>query len=114
MISLFATEELETMKLTPGSRWKSTVCDTEVVVVRSAGEGGSLLCGGAPMAPVAEARSSKGTIPEGHAGGSLMGKRYGDDENGLEVMCTKPGAGSLTVVGRALVMREAKRLPSSD
>ena len=46
--------------------------------------------------------------------GTKLGKRYVDEELGLELLCTKPGEGSLGVSGRALTLKGAKPLPSSD
>jgi hypothetical protein len=43
-----------------------------------------------------------------------MGKRFADEETGLEVLCVKPGAGTLTVDGRPIGAKEAKKLPASD
>jgi hypothetical protein len=37
-----------------------------------------------------------------------------DVETGLEALCSKPGAGSLSLDGRPLTMKEAKKLPASD
>ena len=34
--------------------------------------------------------------------GVLLGKRYTDEATGIEVLCTKPGPGPLTVDGREL------------
>jgi hypothetical protein len=100
--------------LKTGSRWKSVVCDTEVVIVRPPTAPATLECGGAPMVPIATPRP-EGVVPAAdRANGSLLGKRYGDETLGLEVLCTKAGKGSLAVSGRALVVREAKKLPSSD
>ena len=48
------------------------------------------------------------------AAGSVMGKRYVDAESGLEALCTKPGAGSLSLDGRPLAVKATKKLPSSD
>lgn len=99
---------------TPGSRWKSAVCDTEAVVVRPPKPAVTPECGGAPMLPLAAERPSGAALAAGHDGGSLLGKRYGDELSGLEMLCTKAGAGSLAFEGRPLVMKEAKKLPSSD
>lgn len=46
--------------------------------------------------------------------GTQLGKRYADEGVGIEVLCTKPGTGTLTVNGDRLPMKEAKPLPSSD
>lgn len=102
------------MQLKPGSRWKSAVCDTEVVVVKPSKVEAQLECGGLSMAPAGTARDAAAKPAAGADGGSLLGKRYGDDTTGLELLCTKAGAGSLSIDGRALVVREANRLPSSD
>jgi hypothetical protein len=48
------------------------------------------------------------------AEGIQVGKRYLDDETGLEVLCSKAGAGSLSLNGKPLAQKEAKKLPSSD
>ena len=48
------------------------------------------------------------------AEGSLLGKRYEDETAGVEVLCTKPGPGALACDGRALTLKSAKPLPSSD
>lgn len=103
------------MDLKPGSRWKSAVCAAEVVVVRSPSGPVILECGGAPMIAFgAERPPAAGEVASAHAAGSLMGKRYADAECGLEALCAKPGAGSLSVDGRPLVVKDAKKLPSSD
>ena len=46
--------------------------------------------------------------------GSQLGKRYVDDDDALEILCTKPGDGSLGVGGTLLGLKEAKPLPASD
>jgi hypothetical protein len=94
----------------PGTRLKSAVCDSEVMVIRS--NTGTIECGGAPMA---EAKpETAGTIDPAHANGTLMGKRYVDTAGTVELLCVKPGKGSLSVNGVALVIKEAKPLPASD
>ena len=101
------------MDYKPGSRWKSAVCNTEVAVVRPAKDV-ILQCGGHEMIPIGAERPAGGAPAAGQDGGTLLGKRYADTESGVEVLCTKPGAGSLAVDGRAMGFKEAKRLPSSD
>lgn len=94
----------------PGSKLKSTVCGTEVMVIRC-GEGG-IECGGAAMA---EAKpDALGALSADHAGGSLMGKRYVDAAGTFELLCVKAGKGSLSVDGVALSVKDAKPLPASD
>jgi hypothetical protein len=96
-----------------GTRLQSQVCDTQVIVVRSADSLDDLRCGGAPMVPLGEAKSPDATLDPGFAEGTLMGKRYVDD-NGAEVLVTKAGAGTLSVGTAALSRKEAKPLPASD
>jgi hypothetical protein len=96
-----------------GTRLRSAVCDTQVVVIRGPSAAAVIECGGRPMLDL------EATAPlepmEGEAGeGTLIGKRYVDEELGIELLCTKPGAGSLSVGGRALTIKGAKPLPSSD
>lgn len=94
----------------PGTRLKSAVCDTEVMVIR-AGEG-TIECGGAPMAEAKPAEA--GALSPDFSGGTLMGKRYVDAAGTFELLCVKPGKGSLAVDGVALSTKDAKPLPASD
>ena len=69
----------------------------------------------APGAPMAEAKPAEaGTLSPDHSNGTLMGKRYVDADNTYELLCVKPGKGSLSVDGVALVTKDAKPLPASD
>lgn len=101
------------MELKPGSRWRSDVCDAEVVVVRPPKTAAMLECGGAPMVPIAATRSGEAPAAD-RAGGTLIGKRYADAETGMEVLGSKAGRGSLSLDGRPLVPKEPKPLPASD
>ena len=94
----------------PGSKLKSAVCDTEVMVIRASD--GSLECGGAPM--VDEKPADAGEPNADFAEGTQMGKRYVDADGTVEVLCVKAGKGSLSLDGVALTTKEAKSLPSSD
>jgi hypothetical protein len=101
--------------LKPGTKLASTVCGTEVIVVRPPSEPVEVSCGGSSMVPADEAppEDDRGTI-EGGGDATLLGKRYVHEASGLELLCTKPGDGSLAVGGEALPLKEAKPLPSSD
>jgi hypothetical protein len=94
----------------PGTRLKSAVCDTEVMVIR--GTSMTVECGGAAMRD--ERPAERGAVDPGHAGGTQMGKRYVDAAGTVELLCVKPGKGSLSIQGVALQVKEAKPLPSSD
>lgn len=94
----------------PGTKLKSAVCDTEVMVIRAGA--GSVACGGAPM--VDERPAERPAIDPAFAEGTRMGKRYVDGGATVELLCVKPGAGSLSLDGVALVTKDAKPLPASD
>lgn len=101
------------MEMKPGAKLTSSVCATEVIVVKAPSEACELSCGGQPMvAPGGE--SAGGEADPAFTEGTQMGKRYAHEELGLEVLCSKPGDGSLSVNGEILPLKDAKPLPSSD
>ncbi|MGD9798216.1 MAG: hypothetical protein AB7O29_09495 [Acidimicrobiia bacterium] len=101
------------MPLKVGSRLKSAVCTTEVMVVRAPADDVALTCGGAPMTAPGEEGGGATLDPE-QAGGAQLGKRYADEDLGLEVLVTKAGDGTLCVNGAVLELKGAKGLPASD
>jgi hypothetical protein len=102
------------MKLKAGTRVKSAVCTTEVMVIQTPDADLDLRCGGAPMLTMAEQPAAGGTVAAGAAGGTQIGKRYVNAEGNLELLCIKPGKGSLAIGGAPLALKEAKPLPASD
>ena len=102
------------MDLKPGSRWKSAVCDAQLVVVRPPKAVGELQCGGKNVLPIDDAAAASGTIDPEYAAGVLIGKRYFDEDSGLEVLGAKAGKGSLAFNGTAMAIKGAKPLPASD
>ena len=96
-----------------GTRLQSQVCDTQVIVVRSADSLDDLRAGGAPMVPIGEAVDESLSLDDALADGTLMGKRYVDD-GGAEVLVTKAGEGTLSIGSTPLALKEAKPLPASD
>jgi hypothetical protein len=94
----------------PGTRLKSAACDTEVMVIRSGD--GTIECGGAAMAEAKPAELLP--LAADFSAGTLMGKRYIDADGAYELLCVKPGKGSLAVDGVALLTKDAKPLPASD
>ena len=99
--------------LKAGARFKSAVCDTQVMVIKAPAGELELMCGGAAMlAPTAAAPAGAAL----HAGGegSLIGKRYVNADESVELLCTKGGAGALALGGTPLEVKQAKQLPSSD
>jgi len=93
----------------PGSRVRSNACITEVVVIRFGG--GELTCGGAAMS---EAGGGGADLSPDFAGGTVTGKRYVDADGTIELLCVKPGKGTLALDGVALATKDAKPLPASD
>ena len=101
------------MQLKSGTRLQSLVCDAQVIVVRAPAGDVDLRCGGEPMAPVDEPVERR-PLPADPGEGTLMGKRYADADVGIEILCTKPGKGTLTIGAEPLPLKDAKPLPSSD
>jgi len=46
--------------------------------------------------------------------GCLIGKRYINQEETIELLCVKSGDGSLYCNGEELMTKDTKKLPSSD
>jgi hypothetical protein len=106
--------EVIAMQLKTGSRYRSAVDDTQVVVVH-AGQGDvDVTCGGHPLLPLDGDAEPRLTVLNGHAGGTQVGKRYSDADTGVELLCTRAGAAALFADGRPLTVKTAKPLPASD
>lgn len=98
--------------LKAGGRFKSAVCDTQIMVIKAPAGEHSLNCGGPVM--VGPTDASGGDLDLAFAGESLIGKRYVNADESLELLCTKGGKGTLVCNGTALEIKQAKQLPSSD
>jgi len=98
------------MQLKAGTKLHSAVCDTDVMVIKGSGEA-NITCGGAPMTA---ARGEPGSLDPAAAGGTAMGKRYTNADGSIELLCIKPGKGTLAIDGTPLELKSAKPLPSSD
>jgi hypothetical protein len=85
-------------RLEPGTRLRSSVCATEVMVVAAPDADVEIACGGAPMLDVAQGPpAARSPVAAGAGEGTKLGKRYVD-----------PSGGAL------MKLKEAKPLPSSD
>lgn len=107
------------VKLKPGTRYRSIVCPTEVVVVVAPAQEVSLECGGHPMVAIGPSTPpgppAKVTLDAALAAGTTLGKRYTTvDDFKLELLCTKSGEGTLVAEGNPLQLKDSKALPSSD
>lgn len=102
------------MELRPGLRLESATCETQVVVVRAPKDPTDvdLQCGGAPMRELDTGGERLPITADGDA--TLLGKRYADEDLGVELLCTRGGDGALSIGDRALLVKGAKPLPSSD
>jgi len=100
--------------LKAGTRAKCAVCDTEVMVVRTVATGVELTCGGVEMIAMTEAKAPGPHNAAAAGQNALVGKRYVNAADAVELLCTKAGKGELAVNGEALSVKQAKALPSSD
>ncbi len=101
------------MQLKVGERLRSTACTTELIIVRAPTVDVDLRCGGHPVAPITDTVTTN-DISADASGGTQTGKRYGDEDLGIEILVTKAGGGSLQLGTIPLELKQAKQLPSSD
>jgi|TARA_Y100000310_G_scaffold341896_2_gene442753 hypothetical protein len=74
----------------------------------------TITCGGVPMIGMEDPLDSSSQADPEHMYKCLMGKRYINKEETLELLCVKAGEGSFGVNGQMLMGKETKKLPSSD
>ncbi len=75
--------------LKAGSRLKSAVCSSELMVVVAPAGDVNLTCGGAPVIDLGE-DATGGDIDAAHKNGTQMGKRYTNEAKDIGILCTKP------------------------
>ncbi len=97
-----------------GTRLKSVVCSSELMLIAVPDREFVLTCGGAPVVELGHDASSDATLDPDQSQGTQMGKRYTNAAGDIEILCTKPGEGGLAVDGEPLEIKGAKPLPSSD
>jgi hypothetical protein len=121
------------LSLRPGDQLASTVCTTRVVVIRAPQDRRPLIeCGGSPMVPAAPAGQPSASAqnapttpstptavgtssaPTAADTATLIGKRYVDAAESVELLCTSSGTGALTCDGEPMTIKAAKPLPASD
>ena len=101
-------------QLKPGTRIRSAVCDTEVMVIAAPAGELEVTCGGAPMIDLDADPPAGASLSDAASDGTQLGKRYVNEAGDLELLCTKPGKGSLACAGSPLTVKGAKPLPASD
>jgi hypothetical protein len=113
-------DNTEVTDLRPGSRWRSAVCEAEVIVVRPPAAPVLLCIGGVPaqagsaQRPAGPQRPADPAPHDRLSGSTRLGSRYIDETSGLELLCTRSGAGSITVDGRPATRMAPRQLPASD
>jgi hypothetical protein len=96
----------------PGDQLASTTSTTRVVIVRiPAGGAKAVTCGGEPMVAADPGRPAQPADAEAI---TLIGKRYVDATEELELLCTYSGKGELSCDGVPMTLKSAKPLPASD
>jgi len=102
------------LQLKPGARLQSAVSDAQIMAIKVPVGEYDLHCGGVPMVKVGDEVPAGAQQEAGDSGETQMGKRYVDEEETVEFLCTKAGSGSLSLEGVPLQVKQAKQLPSSD
>jgi hypothetical protein len=100
------------LTIKPGTRLYSAVCETQLIAVKAPADAVEITIGGAPA--LTEAVAASGSVADGHGGGTLIGKRYVDEGDTIELLCTKAGDGLPAIDGATLSIKDAKPLPASD
>lgn len=97
-----------------GAKLKSAVCDAQIILLRVPARPIDLRIGGAAPLTDGASRPEGAALDPAWAGGCLTGKRYCDEAETIELLCTKGGQGGISMDGTALGIKQAKQLPSSD
>ena len=101
------------VKFRAGQQLVSAVDSTAVIIIKAPAEESTLTCGGVAMAAPGEPAAAAEPDPS-QMGGTQIGKRYVDEGDTIQVLCTKAGEGTLALDGKPLVIQAAKPLPASD
>lgn len=101
-------------EMKPGTRLKSVVCTGEAMVVKAPEGDLVLTCGGIPMTTESDVAVDASNADTEHMYECLIGKRYVNEEETIELLCVKAGEGSFGADGQMLMGKETKKLPSSD
>lgn len=101
-------------EMKPGTRLKSVVCTGEAMVVKAPEGDLELTCGGVAMSTESEVTVDSSNASSEHMYECLIGKRYVNAEETIELLCVKAGEGSFGNEGQMLMGKETKKLPSSD
>lgn len=97
-----------------GERLGCTACAVEVIVLRVPTAPVELSCSGAPLVALSNRKPGEDGTHAAPESGMVLGKRYMDVGSGLELLCTRSGAGAVAANGAPLTLKESQPLPSSD
>jgi hypothetical protein len=101
------------VKFRAGQQLVSAVDSTAVIVIKAPAAECTVTCGGVAMATAGEP-VTRGEPDPSLMGGTQIGKRYVDDADTIQLLCTKAGGGTLALDGSPLQIQAAKPLPASD
>ena len=89
------------VKFRAGQQIVSVIDSTVVIVIRAPAAECSLTCGGVVMAAPGEPVPAADPDPS-LMGGTQIGKRYVDEADTIQLLCTKAGAGTLALDGKMI------------
>jgi hypothetical protein len=102
------------VQLRAGMHLVSVVSPASVIVLRAPKKDVEVCCGGVAMAAADNIARDIEVQAAGNGNGLILGKRYAHESSDLEFLCTRAGAGELTVDGEPFILKDAKPLPPSD
>ena len=102
------------VKFRAGQQLVSAVDSTSVIVIKAPAAECTVTCGGIAMATVGGEPVTGAQPDPSLMGGTQIGKRYVDDADTIQLLCTKAGQGTLALDGNPLQIQAAKPLPASD
>ena len=102
------------VKFRAGQQLVSAVDGTAVIVIKAPAAECTVTCGGVTMATAGDGPVTGAEPNPSFMGGTQIGKRYVDDADTIQLLCTKAGDGTLALDGQPLLIQAAKPLPASD
>lgn len=101
------------VKFRAGQQLVSAIDSTAVIVIKAPAAECTVTCGGVAMVTAGEPVTAAEPDPA-QLGGTQIGKRYVDEADTIQLLCTKAGQGTLALDGNPLQIQAAKPLPASD
>src|SRR5580692_5693234 len=96
------------VQLRAGMHLVSVVSPASVIVLRAPKKDVEVCCGGVAMAAADNIARDIEVQATGNGNGLILGKRYAHESSELEFLCTRAGAGELTVDGEPFILKDAK------